>query len=173
MEVKEAKPYMNPYMAGLGLGIVLLLSFIIVGRGLGASGALTRITTYSINKMAPSMAQNNTYMKKYIPDKKHVFDDFLVYMLIGVFIGGFISGAMSGRAKKEIFRGPNTTNKKRLILAFAGGIISAFGARLARGCTSGQALTGGATMAVGSWIFMLAVFAGGYAIAYFFRKEWI
>jgi uncharacterized membrane protein YedE/YeeE len=46
------------------------------------------------------------------------------------------------------------------------------GAKLARGCTSGQALTGGALLSVGSWAFMLSVFAGGYAVAYFFRRQW-
>ena len=46
------------------------------------------------------------------------------------------------------------------MLAFARGLISAFGARLARGCTSGQALSGGAVLSVGSWAFMFAVFAG-------------
>ena len=52
-------------------------------------------------------------------------------------------------------------------------MIAAFGARMARGCTSGQALTGGASLALGSWAFMLAVFAAVYGLAYFFRKEWI
>ena len=69
--------------------------------------------------------------------------------------------------------GPHTTVRRRLAFAMLGGFVSAFGTRLARGCTSGQALTGGATLAVGSWAFMLAVFAGGYALAYFFEKEWL
>ena len=48
----------------------------------------------------------------------------------------------------------------------------AIGADLARGCTSGQALTGGALLNAGSWAFMICVFAGAYAMAYFVRKEW-
>ncbi len=47
-----------------------------------------------------------------------------------------------------------------------------FGARLARGCTSGQALSGGAVLSVGSWAFIFAVFAGAYAVAYFVRGLW-
>jgi hypothetical protein len=86
--------------------------------------------------------------------------------------GGFVAGATGRRLGLEIIRGPRTTDRRRLLLALAGGVLSAFGARLARGCTSGQALTGGATLALGSWAFMLAVFAGGYALAYFLRKEW-
>jgi hypothetical protein len=45
-------------------------------------------------------------------------------------------------------------------------------ARAARGCTSGQALSGGAAMSVGAWMFMLSVFAGGYAVAWFVRRQW-
>ena len=37
---------------------------------------------------------------------------------------------------------------------------------------SGQALSGGALLSVGSWVFMMAVFAGGYGMAYFIRRQW-
>ena len=37
----SAKPYSNPYLAGFGLGLVLLSAFVVMGRGLGASGATT------------------------------------------------------------------------------------------------------------------------------------
>jgi hypothetical protein len=47
-----------------------------------------------------------------------------------------------------------------------------FGAKLARGCTSGQALTGGAVLGVGSWAAMMAIFGGAYALAYFVRRQW-
>ena len=54
-----------------------------------------------------------------------------------------------------------------------GGAVAGFGAQLARGCTSGQALTGGAQLALGSWVFMFSVFGGAYALAWFFRRQWI
>jgi uncharacterized membrane protein YedE/YeeE len=44
---------------------------------------------------------------------------------------------------------------------------------MARGCTSGQALSGGATLAAGSWAVMLAIFASAYLLAYFVRKLWL
>ena len=46
----------------------------------------------------------------------------------------------------------------------------AIGADLARGCTSGQALTGGALLNAGSWAFMMCVFGGAYAVAWFFQE---
>ena len=41
-------------------------------------------------------------------------------------------------------------------------MIMGFAARLGRGCTSGQALSGGALLSAGSWVFMFAVFGGEY-----------
>ena len=48
-----------------------------------------------------------------------------------------------------------------------------FAARLARGCTSGHALVGGAELSVGAWVFMMCIFAGGWMAAWFVRKQWI
>ena len=69
-------------------------------------------------------------------------------------------------------RGEHISNGARYGFAFLGGGMMGFGAKLARGCSSGQALTGGALLNLGSWAFMIAVFAGGYAMAYFIRRQW-
>ncbi|HIE24651.1 MAG TPA: hypothetical protein EYP74_01485, partial [Anaerolineales bacterium] len=60
----------------------------------------------------------------------------------------------------------------RWFFAFIGGFLFTYGARLARGCTSGQALSGGATLSAGSWAVMMAIFGGAYLFAYTFRKLW-
>jgi hypothetical protein len=36
-------PYWNPYLSGIGLGLVLLASFVVMGRGLGASGGVSAV----------------------------------------------------------------------------------------------------------------------------------
>jgi len=77
------------------------------------------------------------------------------------------------RVKLETRKGPRISNRTRWVLAFAGGIVMAYGARLARGCTSGQALSGGAVLSVGSWAFMFSIFAAGYAVAWFVRRLWL
>ena len=38
---KQPQPYWNPYVSGIGLGLVLLAAFVVMGRGIGASGAMT------------------------------------------------------------------------------------------------------------------------------------
>ncbi len=52
------------------------------------------------------------------------------------------------------------------------GVLMGAAARMTRGCTSGQALSGGALLSVGSWVFFLAFFAGAYGLAWFVRREW-
>lgn len=166
------KPYWNPYLSGIGLGLVLLLAFVIMGRGLGASGAFSSLVVTVENAVAPAHVQANEHLAGYFQGGANPMKDWLVFEVIGVITGGFISGILAGRVKKGIYRGPNFSDKKRLIFAFAGGALMGFGAKLARGCTSGQALTGGALLNLGSWAFMLCVFAGAYALAYFLRRQW-
>jgi uncharacterized protein len=168
------KPYWNSYIAGIGLGLVLLASFVIMGRGLGASGALSTVTGSAVNLVAPHHAQGNAFYKEYLGDgTKSPFKDWLVFEVLGAMVGGFVSGIFSGRIKLTIEHGPRFSSGKRLIFAFIGGGLMGFGAKLARGCTSGMALTGGSLLSLGGWAFMLSVFAGGYAFAYLVRRQWI
>ncbi|MCP4756826.1 MAG: hypothetical protein GY866_38680, partial [Proteobacteria bacterium] len=50
---ENEKPYLNPYIGGIGIGTILFLSFFLVGKGLGASGALTRLLAFGMDKIAP------------------------------------------------------------------------------------------------------------------------
>ncbi|UCF66021.1 MAG: hypothetical protein JSW33_00740, partial [bacterium] len=52
-QVGIEKPYWNPYAAGIGLGITLLAAFLLMGRGLGASGAFTSFVSVGVNTVAP------------------------------------------------------------------------------------------------------------------------
>jgi len=171
---KTAQPYWNPYVAGIGLGLVLLASFVIMGRGLGASGAFSSLVTVGVQAVAPQHAAANEFYSEYIGDgSKSPLKDWLVFEVLGVFVGGFISGTLAHRVTKVVERGPRISVQGRLMFAFAGGGLMGIGAKLARGCTSGQALTGGALFNVGSWAFMLMVFGGAYAAAYFVRRQWL
>jgi hypothetical protein len=167
-----AKPYLNPYLAGVLLGILLFVAFFITGTGLGASGGLNRILVFGQNIVAPGHIDQVPYLLKMAGGDTNPLDSWIVFLTVGTVIGGFLSGFFGGRVKMETNKGPQISNKKRWILAFIGGGLMGYGARLARGCTSGQALSGGAVLSVGSWAFMFAVFAGAYAFAYFFRRNW-
>jgi hypothetical protein len=103
---------------------------------------------------------------------RNPLDDWIVFLTLGTLLGGFFSGWLHGRLRVETNKGPHITVRTRWVMAFLGGAIMGYGARFARGCTSGQALSGGAVLSAGSWAFMFAVFAGGYALAYFVRRLW-
>jgi uncharacterized protein len=171
--VHGPKPYSNPYVAGFGLGLVLLSAFVVMGRGLGASGAFSSLIAAAANAVAPQHTAANEFYAEYLGDgSRSPLLDWLVFEVIGVFAGGLISGALAGRIAKSVERGPSISKRRRLIFAFVGGALMGIGAKFARGCTSGQALTGGALLNVGSWAFMMMVFAGAYATAWFLRRQW-
>lgn len=167
------RPYWNPYLAGIGLGLVLLAAFVIMGRGLGASGAFSSVVAYGVQQAAPDHAGSNPFYAEYLGDgSTNPLKDWLVFEVIGLFLGGFISGKLANRFQAKTEKGPRISSRSRLLFAFLGGGLMAIGAKLARGCTSGQALTGGALLNLGSWAFMMSVFIGGYAFAYFMRRQW-
>lgn len=170
---RTAAAYMNPYLAGIGLGAVLLAAFVIMGRGLGASGAVGSVVAWGLSLVAPEHARSNEFFNEYLTaGAGHPLKTWLVFEVLGLMAGAFISGALAGRLARTVEKGPRVTVAARLLLALAGGGLMGFGAKLARGCTSGQALTGGATLNAGSWAFMLMVFAGAYALAGLLRREW-
>ena len=152
---------------------MLFLSFFVTGGGLGASSALTHVQTGALAAVAPDHVNRVAYFAEIAGGHLNAFAYNGVYMLAGTLLGGAVSGFFHRRMKLETRKGPNISNATRLAFAFAGGLIMAYGARLARGCTSGQALSGGAVLAVGSWAFMFSIFAGGYAVAWFARRLWI
>jgi hypothetical protein len=168
----DALPYWNPYVVGVLLGLVLLATYALTGRGLGASAAFASVSAWLIGLVAPEHLQANAVHARYWNDGAPLLS-WTVFLLIGSALGAFVSGWQGRRLAFTVERGPNVSDGTRLLLAFAGGFIAAFGAKIAKGCTSGQALTGGAILNVGSLVFMLAVFASAYALAYFVRKEWL
>ena len=167
-----ARDYVNPYFAGILLGLVLFLAFFFTGNGLGASGGLNRILVYFEDLVAPEHVNRVSYLLAMAGGDQNPLDSWVVFVTLGTVIGGFVSGWLNGRVKLETNRGPQVPVRVRWLMAFLGGTLMGFGARFARGCTSGQALSGGAVLSVGSWAFMFAVFGGGYALAYFVRKFW-
>jgi uncharacterized membrane protein YedE/YeeE len=166
------KSYANPYSSGFALGLVLLSAFVVMGRGLGASGAFASAASAVSVAVDPETTRANDYFARYLGAEGNPRIDWLVVELIGVTIGGFLSALIAGRVRRVIERGPRISDTSRMRNALVGGVIMGVGAVLARGCTSGQALTGGAMLSVGSWLFIGAAFAAAYAVAPLMRKAW-
>jgi uncharacterized protein len=169
---RRTAPYADPYLAGVGLGLVLLAAFIVMGRGLGASGAFASVASGVAAAVDSSGTAANGYFSSYASGNASPWTAWLVLEIAGVLAGGFLSAWWSGRLHVTMEHGPRVSGGTRIATAFGGGAVMGLGAVLARGCTSGQALTGGALLSVGSWTFMLSTFASAFAVAPFARRLW-
>ena len=167
-----ARPYWNPYVVGTLLGLVLLATYVVTGRGLGATAGFSAVVAWIASLISPEHVAANPVHLKYYNDGAPLAS-WTLFLLIGAFVGALVSGLQGHRLRFAVERGPRVTDEQRLAFAFVGGFIAAYGAKIAKGCTSGQALTGGSMLNVGSLVFMLAVFASAYGLAYFVRKEWL
>ncbi len=173
-EEQRPKPYWSPYVAGFGLGLTLLASFWLLGAGLGASSAVARLAAWIEHLILPGHVTASEYFGKWFSEgSSHVLKYYLVFMAAGVFLGGLFSARKAGRVDSSVERGPRISSSSRLWLALAGGILVGFASRLARGCTSGQALTGTAMLFTGSILFLIFMFVGAYAAGIFVRKQWL
>ena len=170
----KEKPYMNPYFAGIILGLVLLTTIYITGRGLGASGAMKSVVLASVSATAPKHYQNTGYYKEFSKENPgNPLKSWLFFEVAGVVLGAFFSGVISGRMAVKFDKGPKTSNIIRVISAISGGMLFGLGSQLGRGCTSGSALSGMAVMSLGGILTMFAIFGSAYGLAYFFRKLWL
>ena len=179
-EKSKKTKYLNPYIGGVLLGLVLLAANFISGRGLGASGAFKDTYIAAVKTVAHHHYENATYYKEFQAKKeargkaeRSPLNEWLVFEMLGVVVGGFLSGAVAGRLKLKVEHSPRITAKRRLIFALLGGILFGFGSQLGRGCTSGSALSGMAVLSLGGFITMAAIFGTAFAFAYLFRKNWI
>jgi uncharacterized membrane protein YedE/YeeE len=169
----HSKKYLNPYLGGVLLGLILLLTFYITGRGLGASGAVKSTVVTAVDAVASKHAHNSHYYNQFLNNDESPMSNWLVFEVIGILAGAFVSGALSGRLKLKVEHSPKITSRKRLIFALLGGLAFGLGSQFGRGCTSGAALSGMAALSLGGFIAMMGIFGGGYMFAYFFRKLWI
>lgn len=162
--------YWSPYIAGAVLGLTLLATFYIAGRGLGASGAMSLVTGVSTYSVIPEFISRLKYFEQYF-----VLGPLLnwnLFLLGGLFLGALAGAVFSGNFKVMLDKSKAMGVRTRLITAFSGGMLIGFAARLARGCTSGVALTGGAQLALAGWIFVIAMFAAGFITARLGRRLW-
>ncbi|MBK6472414.1 MAG: YeeE/YedE family protein [Betaproteobacteria bacterium] len=167
-----AQPFMNPYLAGFMLGLVLLATYVVMGRGLGATAGFAGLATWLASFGGLEHLQASGVHMKYWNDGAPLLN-WTLFLLIGAVAGAALSGWQAHRFSFTVERGPRITDGQRLVLAFVGGFIAACGAKLAKGCTSGQALTGASALNVSGLVFLGAVFVSAFIVAQLARKEWL
>ena len=164
------RPFWPPLLAGIMLGLVLLLTFLLTGHGLGASGFFTRATAAVGGWLAPSAVEASAYLNPYL--RGNPLDSWISWEIVGVAIGALAGSMVSGRFRLALERGAAIRANERLVYALIGGVLVGFGARLVRGCTSGIGLSGGATLAVAAFVFLIAFFAAGFLVTFAARRIW-
>lgn len=168
--MSEPKPLWNPYAAGALLGIALLLTYVITGHGLGASGFTTSLTAVVADTVAPAATQSNDYLGPLVKGGRNPLDSWITWQVIGVAIGALIAAVTAGRFRISMDGPAKVPTGGRLALALAGGLLAGFGARVASGCTSGLGLSGAAVLSSAGFLFLIGFFAAGAAFGLMMRR---
>ncbi len=169
------RPFWHPLIAGVALGLVLLLTFLISGHGLGASGFFTRLTAWFGAEFARSATETNSYLGPFIKGAGGAINplaSWISWEVVGVVVGAVIAAVTGGRFRPRLDGAKNLPGGGRMAFAVGGGILTGFGARLARGCTSGIGLSGSAPLAVAGFLFLIGFFIAGIAVSFVIRKAW-
>src|SRR4030065_2955745 len=91
LKQKSKHIYWNPYYGGFLLGILILFTFYLTGRGLGASGAMKSSVVSIIESVSPTHAEESNYYSKFITEDESPMKNWLVFETLGVLIGVVIS----------------------------------------------------------------------------------
>ncbi|MBI3362230.1 MAG: YeeE/YedE family protein [Chloroflexi bacterium] len=154
----------SPYLAGVALGLVSLISLAATGKLLGASGGWENLAGYFGLLIDP----NNMYFKFVMPPGI----GFNVWLLVGVFFGGMAGALLANEWKIhwmpdkqwiEVF-GPS--RPKRFLIVFLSTALLEIAAGIAGGCTSGLAISGGIVAAPAAFLFIASMFATGILTAW-------
>jgi hypothetical protein len=168
-----SKETWSPYVAGVVLGIIGILTVLLSNSLLGASGAFESLAGLIGKKVAPALF-NNVYWgqegSRSLPVMRPEIT-WAVVLLVGVFFGGML-GALTSRTFKFRFNDDAQWKKiigpqpwKRWVIAFVGAIILEYSAGIAGGCTSGLAISGGMLLAPAAFLFIAGMFASGIVTA--------
>lgn len=171
-EGSEAKGHWNPYLVGIGIGVLSWMAFAVVNQPLGISTALSSVSSVcALPTLGSEAVAHNAYWTKY-PLR---WDGGMLF-LVGTFLGSLANVLASRTFRwetvpavwRERFGG---SPAKRLAAAFLGGVIIMYGARMAGGFTSGHGISGSLQLALSSWVFFLTMFVFGILTALLlFRK---
>lgn len=170
LKLNKPAPYMNPLLAGILLGMVLLATFIVMGHGLGATGFTTRLAAWIGMYIAPATTTANDYLGGMVEGGKPL-NAWITWQVVGVAIGALLSTFFANRFHIQLDGKKFLGGSKRPMTALFGGILAGFGARIAAGCTSGLGLSGAAVLSLAGFTFLGAFFAVGLLASRFLKEE--
>jgi len=163
--MKNGQEGWNPYLAGGLAGLVSIFSVWITGKFFGASTAFARSTGMIEKLFSAERVAKMEYFVEFVP--KIDWEWMFVFgILIGALIASTTSNSFTWKAVPDMWEkrfGPGAS--KRGMVAFIGGTIAIFGARLAGGCPSGHGLSGSLQLSVSGLIAIVCFFIGGIFMA--------
>lgn len=160
-------PAWSPYLVGAGIGVLSWLTFYFADKPIGASSFYASVAGAIGRLFARRHTDSLEYYKETPP--KLGWETMLVMATIaGGFLAAWSGGEFQNRWVPEFWaaRFGEDSMLLRAGVGFAGGVLMAFGARLAGGCTSGHGISGALQLNVGSWIAVICFFIGGIAISF-------
>ena len=169
-KILSQKQYLNPLLAGLLLGLVLLMTFVITGHGLGATGFTTRLAAWIGMYVAPAATNANDYLGGMVEEGKPL-NAWITWQVLGVAIGALLSAFLAKRIHIQLDGKKFLGGSMRPMTALFGGILAGFGARVAAGCTSGLGLSGAAVLSLAGFTFLGTFFAVGLFASRFLKEE--
>ncbi len=161
---RPIQAFWNPWWAGVALGLVLLLTFVLTGHGLGATGATTRLTAWIGVQTAPEATAANAYLGPLLQGGQPL-SAWISWQVLGVALGALASAFWAGRLRVQLDGEHSVGRGKRVLSAFIGGLMAGFGARVAAGCTSGLGLSGAATLSIAAFVFLAVFFIVGLLVS--------
>lgn len=162
-QVRPVRAFWSPLAAGVALGLVLLLTFVWTGHGLGATGATTRLTAWMGLQLSPAATAANPYLGPMV-ENGHPLSSWISWQVLGVALGAVVSAFWAGRLRVQWDGERSIGRARRMATALIGGVLAGFGARVAAGCTSGLGLSGAATLSIAAFVFLAVFFVAGLLV---------
>jgi uncharacterized membrane protein YedE/YeeE len=158
-------PAWSPYLIGAAIGVLCWLTFYISDKPIGASSSYAKLAGFLGQLIAPRHTASLTYFKDKPPRVGWGFV-FVVAIIVGGAIGALTGGEFANQWLPPIWEARfGDSIALRAAVAFPGGMLMAFGARLAGGCTSGHGISGTLQLNLASWITVICFFVAGVAVA--------
>lgn len=158
-------PAWSPYVVGAGIGVLSWLTFYFSDKPIGASSFYAQVSGF-IGKL---FARRHTASLAYFKDKPPRVGWEFVFVLstiVGAAIAAITGDEFVNEGLPPMWEARfGDSLALRAIVAIGGGVLMAFGARLAGGCTSGHGISGTMQLNVASWISVICFFLGGIAVA--------
>jgi hypothetical protein len=165
--------YWNPYLVGIGIGVLSWLVFLVVDKPLGMSTEISKFSGTTTSMVTGwDAVKENPYWAKKTP-KFGYSTVFLIFTGIGAFLSAKLGKTFAFEKVPTVWR-EHISDKPaiRYLAAFIGGFIILYGARMAGGCTSGHGISGTLQLAVSGWVFFMSMFVTGViTAAILFRKR--